>query len=176
MRRNPLSTIFVRPSVLDRRRGRLVAGSLSIRCALGRGGVVRAKREGDGGTPAGALRPVELMFRPENGHPDAPFLPSRPIRPNQGWCDDPRHPRYNRRVALPFPGSHERLWRDDALYDCVIELDWNRRPAIKGRGSAIFLHIARPGFTPTEGCIAVSASAMRRLLPLLSTETRFVIA
>lgn len=176
MRRKPLSTILVRPSTLDRRRGLLVAGALSMPCALGRGGVVRAKREGDGGTPAGALKPVELMFRPENGRPEAPFLPARPIRPDQGWCDDPRHPRYNRRVPLPFPGSHEQLWRDDALYDCVIELDWNRRPAIKGRGSAIFLHIARPGFTPTEGCIAISKSAMRRLLPLLSTETQFVIA
>ncbi len=176
MRRKPLSTILVRPSALDRRRGLLVAGALSMPCALGRGGVVRAKREGDGGTPAGALQPVELML-PRRQRPSRRTVSScRPIRPDQGWCDDPRHPRYNRRVPLPFPGSHERLWRDDALYDCVIELDWNRRPAIKGRGSAIFLHIARPGFTPTEGCIAISQSAMRRLLPLLSTETRIVIA
>ncbi len=100
---------------------------------------------------------------------------ARLTRPDDGWCDDSRHRRYNRPVPLPFAASHERMWRDDSLYDAVIEIGWNDRPAIRGRGSAIFFHLARPGFTPTEGCVAVDRAAMRRLLPLIGPRTRIWI-
>ncbi len=134
-----------------------------------------AKREGDGATPVATLRPVAVYWRNDRVARPRTALPSRAIRSDDGWCDDSRHRRYNRLVKLPFPASHETMRRDDALYDIVVELDWNRQPAIPGRGSAIFLHLARPGFTPTQGCIAVSLKTMRLILPRLSRATRIVV-
>jgi len=169
-----ISCIRVKARPVDRRRGRLFAGNLILPCALGRGGVTRAKREGDGATPAGRFPLRRLWLRP-GGMPRSCSLPLRITRPTDGWCDNPGHRRYNRPVALPFAGGHERMWRDDPLYDAVIEIGWNDRPAIRGRGSAIFLHLARPGHTPTEGCVAVSRRDMRRLLPLIGLRTRIEI-
>ncbi len=95
----------------------------------------------------------------------------RPIRERLGWCDQPGDRSYNRPVLLPYPASHERMMRDDRLYDAVLVLDWNIRQRRRNKGSAIFLHLARPGFAPTEGCIAVSRRTMARLLPLLSRQS-----
>jgi L,D-peptidoglycan transpeptidase YkuD (ErfK/YbiS/YcfS/YnhG family) len=92
----------------------------------------------------------------------------RPVSPSDGWCDDPRSALYNRRVALPCRASHEKLWRADRLYDLVIVLDYNLHPRRKNRGSAIFLHCARPDFAPTSGCIALLPDDLRRLLPRLA--------
>ncbi|MCP8938720.1 L,D-transpeptidase family protein [Alsobacter sp. SYSU M60028] len=175
MTHRTLDRVLVRSRVGDPSKGLLVAGGLAIPCALGRGGVARRKREGDGATPAATLRPVALMARRDRLHPPATGLPASAILPTQGWCDDPRHPLYNRKVRLPFRASHETMWREDGLYDLVVELDWNRGPAVKGRGSAIFMHVARPGFAPTEGCIALAPAALRRLLPMLTPRTRFVV-
>jgi L,D-peptidoglycan transpeptidase YkuD (ErfK/YbiS/YcfS/YnhG family) len=132
-------------------------------CALGRGGLSRAKREGDGATPVSALALRRLWLRADHGRRPATGLPVRPIRAEDGWCDAAFHPRYNKPVRLPFHASHERMRRDDALYDLVIELGWNDRPVQRGRGSAIFMHVAKPGFSPTEGCIALDAKALRRI-------------
>jgi L,D-peptidoglycan transpeptidase YkuD (ErfK/YbiS/YcfS/YnhG family) len=167
--------IRVMPRPDDRRRGRLTCGPLTLPCALGRGGIRASKREGDGATPAGRFRLRRLWLRPDGGFARDCRLPWRLTRPHDGWCDDARHRRYNRPVALPFAASHERMWRDDGLYDAVIEIGWNDRPAIRGRGSAIFLHLARPGYTPTEGCVAVSRRDMRKLLPLMGPNTRIAI-
>lgn len=156
--------IHVRSRVLDRRRGLIFAGRLVLPCALGRSGVTPLKREGDGGSPRGVLRVLRGFYRPDRVRRPVSALAFSPLRPTDGWCDDPRHPRYNRPVRLPFAAGHERLWRDDHLYDVVLELDWNSHPAIRGRGSAIFLHLARPGFAPTEGCVAVAPGGMRHLL------------
>ena len=99
----------------------------------------------------------------------------RPIRRDQGWCDDPASSLYNRPIRMPFRQSHERLWRDDGLYDIVIVLDYNIAPRRKQRGSAIFIHCAREGFAPTEGCIALRRGDLRRLLPRLSRRTVLTI-
>lgn len=99
----------------------------------------------------------------------------RPIRKNLGWCDDPDSWLYNRPIVAPFRQSHENLWRDDHLYDIVIVLDYNIMPRRRMRGSAIFLHCARPGFAPTEGCIALAVDDFRRLLPRLSRQTVLTI-
>ena len=171
----PCRTIRVFPRPSDPRKGLVVAGGLVLPCALGRGGVRRCKREGDGGTPAGILRALAVRYRADRGPRPPTRLPLGQIRAADGWCDDPGHRRYNRPVPLPFLAGHERLHRTDGVYDVVVILDWNMRPAVRGRGSAIFLHLARPGFTPTEGCIAVSPAAMRRLLPLLGPSTRLVV-
>jgi L,D-peptidoglycan transpeptidase YkuD (ErfK/YbiS/YcfS/YnhG family) len=167
--------IHVRSRPLDRRRGLIFAGGLVWPCALGRGGVIARKREGDGGSPRAALRVLRGFYRPDRLRRPVSPLPFAPLHPTDGWCDDPRHPRYNRPVRLPFSAGHERMWRDDHLYDVVVVLDWNMRPAIRGCGSAIFLHLARPGFAPTEGCVAVAPSTMRHLLRRLKPGSRLLI-
>lgn len=142
----------------------VAVGALAFPAAIGRGGLTACKREGDGATPRGRMRIEYGFFRPDRIGRPASRLALRPIRPAMGWCDAPGHPSYNRPVRLPFPASHEKLTREDGLYDICLVLDWNRTSRRRGRGSAIFLHIARPGYLPTEGCIAVSLPAMRRLL------------
>lgn len=133
--------------------------------------MIRPKREGDGGTPLGRLRVLRGFYRADRIRRPRTRLPLQPIRPENGWCDAPGHRRYNQGVTLPFAASHERMWRDDHLYDVVLDLDWNRHPAIRGRGSAIFLHCARPGFLPTEGCVAIDRRAAARLLACIGPDT-----
>ena len=126
------------------------------RCAIGRGGVRRDKREGDGATPAGAWQLRQVLYRPDRLSAPATELPVTPIEPNDGWCDDPSDPLYNRPVKLPFAASHERLWRDDEIYDVVVVLGHNDDPVQPGAGSAVFLHLARKDYAPTEGCVALA--------------------
>jgi L,D-peptidoglycan transpeptidase YkuD (ErfK/YbiS/YcfS/YnhG family) len=156
-------------------RGVLRYGDWHIGCALGRAGVTYSKREGDGATPAGKLRPRLVLFRPDQVLRPATELPVRPIRPDDAWCDDPKDRNYNRAVTLPYPARHERLWRDDHLYDVLVVLDWNLEPAIRNRGSAIFLHLDRADGGPTEGCIAIGISPMRRLIRRMNAATRIEV-
>ncbi len=133
------------------------------------------KREGDGGTPVGRFELLHVYYRPDRGLPSATLLPTEPLTPASGWCDDPGHRLYNRPVQLPFSASHEKMWRDDRLYDIVVVLDCNLNPAVKGQGSAIFFHIARPGYSPTEGCVAVSPEHMRLILQNIGLGAEMVI-
>ena len=157
----PEAIVVARPS--DRTKGEVVIGGLRIPCALGRSGPKTTKREGDGATPRTLLGPVAILLRPGPFRPRT-RLPVRLIRKDDARCDDPASFRYNKPVKLPFAAGHERMWRDDALYDVVIDTDWNLVPALRGRGSAIFIHIAREGFRPTEGCIAFTPKGMRSFL------------
>ncbi|MCC5977194.1 MAG: L,D-transpeptidase family protein [Salinarimonas sp.] len=177
MNRRFLARIHVLPAPRDRCRGWLVVGGRMLPCAIGKGGLTRCKREGDGATPIGDFSMLALFFRPDR-HPPRPLtgLPARAIRPHDGWCDDPADPRYNRLIRLPASARHERMWRDDALYDRVVDIAWNRLPhPLRGRGSAIFMHVARPGFAPTEGCVALALPELRRLLARIGPRTRLVI-
>jgi L,D-peptidoglycan transpeptidase YkuD (ErfK/YbiS/YcfS/YnhG family) len=175
MKRTTLDIVRVFRSPLDHRRGRIVAGPFSIPCALGRTGTRRVKREGDGATPAGRFPLLGCFYRPDKGLRPRTRLPLAPLRRADGWCDDPADRRYNQPVSLPYPGRHERMWRDDGLYDVVVDIGCNRGPAVKGRGSAIFLHLARADFAPTEGCVAVPAAVVRRLLERIGPHTRIEI-
>ena len=134
------------------------------RCCHGRGDIMVHKQEGDGATPAGLLPLRRVLFRADRGAAPATGVPTEPIAPTDGWCDDPTDARYNRSVRLPYPAHHEELWRRDSVYDIVGVLGWNDAPVVPGQGSAIFLHIARPDYTPTEGCIALSAADLRAVL------------
>lgn len=135
-------------------------------CALGRAGVVAAadKREGDGASPAGTWPIRRVLYRPDRGPAPRTAFPLAPIGPADGWCDDPADPAYNRPVPLPYPARCETLWRDDNAYDIVVILAHNDDPPVPGLGSAIFLHLAKPGYPPTEGCVAVSREDMEALL------------
>ncbi|MFG1391991.1 L,D-transpeptidase family protein [Xanthobacter agilis] len=159
-----------------RHEGVLVAGGRALRVALGRSGISADKREGDGRTPAGRWRILGLLYRPDAGPRPLTRLPCRPIARTDGWCDASGHRRYNRPVTLPFAASHERLWREDHLYDLVLVLDHNTRPRIMGRGSAVFVHLARPGLRPTEGCVALPRGELRRLVARLRPGAEIVIA
>lgn len=146
-------------------------GTLQLPCALGRTGRRALKREGDGATPMGLFTLCEVLYRPDRVRRPRAGLPVRATRPSDGWCDDARDGNYNRKVRLPYAASAETLWRDDRMYDVIVVLDHNRRPRAKGRGSAIFIHVARPGYAPTAGCIALSLSGLTRLLALLGPGT-----
>ena len=160
-----LLTVRARPGCPSQ--GIISASGAVFPCALGRGGILANKREGDGATPLGKMRILSGYFRRGRIAP-VTKLPMKAISPSLGWCEVPDDRNYNRPVKLPYRVSHERMMRDDRLYDACLVLDWNIRPRRRSRGSAIFLHLARPGFGPTEGCIAVAAGTMRRLLPALS--------
>ena len=175
MKRVTLDLIRVHRAPLDPRRGVLVAGPLVLPCALGRAGVTQRKREGDGASPAGRFRLLGAFFRPDRIPRPRTRLPIKALRPSDGWCDDPRDRRYNRPIKLPDAARHERLWRDDSVYDVVLDIAWNRGPIMRARGSAIFLHLARPGFAATEGCVAVEPRKAARLLERIGPQTRIEI-
>lgn len=169
-----VSIIVVRARPGKPTQGIMQVGSLRFPCALGRGGITANKREGDGGTPLGSMRLLGGYLR--RGRFQArSTLPLSAIDARLGWCEVPDDRNYNRAVRLPYRASHETMLRRDNLYDSCIVLDWNIRPRRRGRGSAIFFHLARPGFTPTEGCVAVSHRVMARLLPMLSTRTTLIV-
>jgi L,D-peptidoglycan transpeptidase YkuD (ErfK/YbiS/YcfS/YnhG family) len=136
------------------------------RCALGPAGVTAAvdKREGDGASPAGAWPMRRVLYRPDRRPAPRTGLPVEPLLPSDGWCDAPADVAYNRQVTLPYPASAERLWRQDAVYDLIVVLGHNDDPVVPGAGSAIFLHLARADYAPTQGCVALSAADLEDLL------------
>lgn len=160
-------------------RGMLHAGPLRFEVALGRGGIVADKREGDGGTPAGEWGLRRLFFRPDRLAPPATGLPVERIGPRHGWSDDPADPDYNRLVLHPETGergfSAERMYRDDHLYDIVIVVAHNDAPPEPGKGSAIFIHLMRGDFEPTQGCIALRRDDMLELAARLGPQTLVAI-
>ena len=175
MRRRAFSLIQVRVRPGNRSRGVLLAGALAVPVALGRTGIRANKFEGDGATPRGRFRLLRLWWRADRNPRPRTMLPARRITPELAWCEVSTDRRYNRpfRRAANEPG--DRLWRHDHLYDFMIEIDHNSRPRVAGRGSAVFVHVARPDRTPTAGCIALDASALRRLLAGLGSKTRIAI-
>ena len=159
----------------DRARGWLTAGSLVLPVALGRAGIRANKREGDGGTPRGEFRLVRLWWRADRHPRPRSLLPVRRIGPADAWCEDPADRRYNRSFRLAPGATGDRLRRADHLYDYIIEIDHNTRPRTAERGSAVFIHVARPGFGPTAGCVALALRRLRWLLGRVGPKTRIVI-
>jgi L,D-peptidoglycan transpeptidase YkuD (ErfK/YbiS/YcfS/YnhG family) len=176
MPKTPIHTLRVRTKAGQRTRGWLIAGSLVLPVALGRSGIKASKREGDGSTPRGTFVLRRLWWRADRSPRPRTGLPVRRIRPSDGWCEDPGHRRYNRLVQVPKQSTADRLWRVDALYDLIIEISHNTRPRVAGRGSAVFIHIAREKFAPTAGCVALDPNSLRRLLERLGPRTKVDIA
>ncbi len=139
-------------------------GARRIRCALGRSGIAGDKREGDGATPAGTLSLLRVLYRPDRVVPPDTDLALAALRPGDGWCDAPDDASYNQQVRLPHGASCEALWRDDHVYDLIVVTDFNAAPVAPHRGSAIFLHVARPGYAPTEGCVAFALEDLRLIV------------
>jgi L,D-peptidoglycan transpeptidase YkuD (ErfK/YbiS/YcfS/YnhG family) len=163
---------------IARANGDFELGGRRTICALGPNGVVPAadKREGDGKSPLGVWPMRRVLFRPDRGGAPETALPLTPISPSDGWCDDPADAAYNQPVTLPYPASAEDLWREDEAYDLIVVLGHNDDPPVPGLGSAIFLHLAKPGFPPTQGCVAISRADMEELLRLAGPGSAVEIA
>ena len=161
----------VRGNSPTRTRGELICADLVVPCALGRNGIALAKSEGDGITPAGRWPLRHILYRPDRVDNIDSQIPSRPLQRHDGWCDAPDDELYNRHVTLPYPASAEELWRRDTLYDIIVVLGHNDDPVVAGKGSAIFFHIARPDYGPTEGCVAISLADMKLVLKLCGPQT-----
>ena len=174
MPRSTLRTLRVRAAPGSRSRGWMVAGPLAFPVALGRGGIRANKREGDGATPRGRFWLRRLWWRADRDPRPGTLLPARRIATGDAWCEDPADRRYNRPIRGP-DGPGDRLRRDDQLYDMIIEISHNARPRVAGRGSAVFIHVARPGLAPTAGCVAMPKPRLRQLLRHLGPGTRIDI-
>ena len=142
----------------------LFCGGTVFPCRLGRAGLAHLKREGDGKTPVGIWAFRRGFYRADKLARPVTGLGLRPMRQTDGWCEDPSSGQYNRFVKLPFGPGHETMWRADDAYDVVFETSHNERPRVRRGGSAIFFHLTRPGANATAGCVAVSASDMRKIL------------
>lgn len=145
-------------------------------CTIGRGGIAAAgeKREGDLKTPSGSFGLRGCYYRPDRISPPKTALPLIALTPEDGWCDDPEHALYNQPVKLPFDGRHEKLWREDNVYDLIIPLGYNDGvdgPIIKGAGSAIFMHVMRDDGIGTEGCVALKRDDLLEVLGGVSSAT-----
>ena len=140
--------------------------------ALGKSGVIDAadKREGDRKTPAGRYGFRQIFWRPDRMQTPITRLPGCALQPDFGWCDDPGDPAYNRWVRLPFGRSHERLWREDGLYDLILVIGHNDDPVVPGLGSAVFVHCARGDLGPTQGCVALKKRDLVRLVRAATTQ------
>jgi len=170
-----LRRLTVRRKPAQRSRGVLQAGPLALPVALGRTGIKANKREGDGATPRGSFRLKRLWWRADRHPRPATFLPVRRITPDDGWCEEPSDRHYNRPIKVPPRAKADRLARADHLYDFIIEIDHNVRPRVVGRGSAVFIHVARPGFASTAGCVALTMNSLRRLLARVGPRTRIMV-
>jgi L,D-peptidoglycan transpeptidase YkuD (ErfK/YbiS/YcfS/YnhG family) len=173
--RGSLTLIRVRTRPGRRTAGIVLAGALAVPAMLGRSGVRANKREGDGATPRGRFRLVRLWWRADRAARPRTLLPVRRIEAAIAWCEDIADRRYNRPFHRSANEPGDRLWRDDHLYDLVIEIDHNTRPRVAGRGSAVFLHLARTNFSATAGCISMTKSAMLRLLRRMGPQTKIII-
>ncbi len=170
-----LRRLTVRRKPAQATRGILRAGPLALPVALGRAGIKANKREGDGATPRGTFRLKRLWWRADRHPRPATLLPVRPIAAADGWCEDPSDRHYNQPIKIPPRLKADRLMRKDRLYDFIIEIDHNTLPRVAGRGSAVFIHAARPGFAPTAGCVALDLKSLHRLLARVGPRTRIVV-
>jgi len=172
-----MQTWQVTPDIANERHGRVVGPHIDAPCALGRAGVVDAgqKKEGDGKTPTGIYPFRQVFYRPDKMPAPVCVLETVAISAEFGWCDDPSSAHYNKLVRLPFGASHEKMWRGDTLYDLVLVIGHNDDPPVPGLGSAIFVHIAKDGFEPTEGCVALTEPALLTLLRAVKPGDRLKI-
>jgi L,D-peptidoglycan transpeptidase YkuD (ErfK/YbiS/YcfS/YnhG family) len=157
--------------------GRFLLAGRQVRCSVGRSGVIAAaeKREGDGASPIGTWPMRRVFYRPDRLNPPKTHLPVVALSQEDGWCDAPEDPLYNRWVKLPYGASHEKLWLEDHVYDVIVELGYNDDPPVPFHGSAIFLHLARPDWGPTAGCVAVTLEDMLEILRLSARGTEIEI-
>jgi L,D-peptidoglycan transpeptidase YkuD (ErfK/YbiS/YcfS/YnhG family) len=156
--------------------GELQCDDRACPCALGWGGVRVDKREGDGATPVGRFPLRRVLYRPDRLSAPTTRLPVAALAPDDGWCDDPADPQYNKLVRLPYTARHEELWRADALYDVIVVIGHNDAPVVAGMGSAIFMHLASSDYRPTQGCVALARQDLLHIVARAGPDTVLEIA
>ncbi|MEI6628466.1 MAG: L,D-transpeptidase family protein, partial [Alphaproteobacteria bacterium] len=140
-------------------------------CQVGCNGFTNNKYEGDGCTPIGKWKLLKVYYRSDRVKALKCALPKVAITPDMGWSDDTKDPLYNSAIKLPYDFSHEKLWRDDHLYDLLITINHNTNPVIPGQGSAIFIHQMHENETPTAGCLALKLADLEYLVSTITTDT-----
>jgi L,D-peptidoglycan transpeptidase YkuD (ErfK/YbiS/YcfS/YnhG family) len=155
--------------------GHLKYKHLRFRCALGKSGIGEKKIEGDNITPQGIYKIVKIYYRKDRFKKIISKFNLLKIKKNMGWCDDPNSKKYNQLIKLPTKFSHEKLHRTDHIYDLILVLNYNTKPIIKNKGSAIFIHIAKKKYRPTSGCIALNKLNLIELLENINTKTKVKI-
>ncbi len=154
---------------------KLIFNYYKVKCAVGKRGISKNKIEGDKKTPSGIFKFTKVYYRSDRIKKIQTSLRKVKIKRNMGWCDDPRSNKYNKPIRFPFNFSAEKLFKSKSIYDILIVLNYNTRPVIKNKGSAIFLHLAQKNYKSTEGCIAVSKKDMRTLLKFIKKNTKIYI-
>ena len=158
--------------IIVKKSGYLKYKNLKFPCALGKAGIKKKKKEGDNITPKGIFRLIEVYYRSDRIKNIKTSLKKNKIKKNMGWCDDPKSKSYNKLIKIPSSEKHERLYRNDHLYDIVIPLSYNMNPTIKNKGSAIFLHLAKKKYTPTKGCVGLSKVHLLKILEIIKPNTK----
>ena len=146
-----------------------------IKCAIGKRGITSKKIEGDEKTPKGAFTLKSIFYRKDRITKIKSILQKRQIKKNMGWCDDSDSRQYNKMIKFPFKQSAERLWLERNVYDIIIVINYNIKPTLKNKGSAIFIHIAKKNYNPTKGCIAISKKNILLLAGKIKAKTKIII-
>ena len=161
--------------IIVKKSGYLKYKNLKFRCALGEAGIKKKNKEGDSVTPKGIFKITRLYYRPGRIKNITTTLKKIKIEKNMGWCDDPDSNFYNKQISLPNKFSHEKLYRNDNLYDLILIINYNTIPIIKNKGSAIFIHIAKKNYKKTKGCIALKKKDLIELISKIKKNTKIKI-
>ena len=160
--------------IIVKKTGYLKYKKFKFRCALGKSGINNKIKEGDNVTPRGTYKAIKLFYRSDRISKIRTVLKKIKIKKNIGWCDDPDSKFYNKQIKLPTLFSHEKLYRKDNIYDLIVVLNYNFKPVVKNKGSAIFIHITNK-YKPTQGCIALTKDNLIKLLSLIKKNTKIKI-
>jgi L,D-peptidoglycan transpeptidase YkuD (ErfK/YbiS/YcfS/YnhG family) len=161
--------------IIVKKTGYLKYKNLKFRCALGEAGIKKKKKEGDNITPKGEFKIIKVYYRDDKVKNITTSIKKLKIKKNTGWCDDPNSKFYNKQIKLPSKFSHEKLYRNDNLYDLILVSNYNMNPIIKNKGSAIFIHVAKNSYEKTKGCIALKKEHLIKLLSQIKKDTRIKI-
>ena len=161
--------------IIINKSGYLKYKKLKFKCALGKAGIGKKKREGDNVTPTGTFKIVKIYYRSDRVKKISSKLRLIEITKNMGWCDDPNSENYNKLINLPSKYSHEKLFKKNNIYNVIVVLNYNMKPIIKNKGSAIFIHVAKNNYQPTQGCIALKKIDLLKLLSKISKNIKIKI-
>ena len=161
--------------IIINKSGHIKYKNLKFRCAVGKAGIARKKQEGDNVTPKGTFKIVKIYYRSDRVKKISSKFKQIEITKNMGWCDDPKSKKYNQLIKLPTKYSHENLYRRDNIYDLILVLNYNMKPKIKNKGSAIFIHVAKKNYKKTAGCIALRKVDLICLIKEINKNTRVII-
>jgi L,D-peptidoglycan transpeptidase YkuD (ErfK/YbiS/YcfS/YnhG family) len=155
--------------------GYLEYKDLKFKCALGKAGIGNKKIEGDNITPRGIFKIVKIYYRKDRIKKISSEFKLFKIKKKIGWCDDPKSKQYNQCINLPTNYTHEKFYRKDNIYDLILVLNYNIKPIIKNKGSAIFIHIAKRNYKKTKGCIALKKIHLLKLITIIKKNTKIII-